>query len=178
MTELWLDRLESAIGTILVVTDSESLIALDFADYESRMQTLLDRRFKQIQLRSVKNPLGMRDRLAAYFSGNFAELETIPVNPGGTDFQQRVWRCLRSIPVGSAWSYGQLASQLGNSKAVRAVGLANSLNPIAIVLPCHRVIGANAQLTGYAGGLERKRWLLHHEGVALNASTSNQLTLF
>lgn len=178
MTELNLDRIESPIGTILVVTDSDSLCALDFADYESRMQTLLARRFKQIELRSIKNPLGMRDRLAAYFGGNFVELDSIPINPGGTEFQQRVWLELRSIPVGSVWSYGQLAAQLGNPKAVRAVGMANSLNPIAIVLPCHRVIGANAHLTGYAGGLERKRWLLHHEGVGLDAPTPNQLALF
>jgi methylated-DNA-[protein]-cysteine S-methyltransferase len=103
------------------------------------------------------------DRLQAYFDRDFTALNDLPVNPGGTAFQQKVWQVLRSIPVGRTWAYGELAKHLGQPTAARAVGMANSLNPIGIVLPCHRVVGANGKLTGYAGGLERKRWLLEHE---------------
>lgn len=177
--ELWLDRLGSPLGEILVVTDDRALYALDFADYEPRMLNLLGRRFEEIQFTTAKNPLGICDRLHAYFAGDLNALQEIPVNPGGTEFQQRVWQTLRSIPVGTVLSYGQLATQLNKPSASRAVGMANSLNPIAIVLPCHRVIGANATLTGYAGGLDRKRWLLNHEGVTLDPLPSQQqLALF
>ena len=106
-------------------------------------------------------------RMSAYLEGDLTAIDPIPVNPGGTTFQASVWQALRSIPPGTAMSYGALARQLGTPSAVRAVGTTNSLNPISIVLPCHRVIGANGSLTGYAGGLERKRWLLNHEGVNL-----------
>jgi methylated-DNA-[protein]-cysteine S-methyltransferase len=92
-------------------------------------------------------------------------LDQVPVSAGGTAFQQRVWKALRTIPAGETRSYGQLAVQLRHPKASRAVGHANSLNPVAIIVPCHRVIGASSALTGYAGGLHRKRWLLHHEGA-------------
>jgi len=85
------------------------------------------------------------------------------VETGGTPFQQEVWRSLRAIPCGTTTSYGKLAAQIGRPAAVRAVGLANGANPVAVVIPCHRVIGSNGSLTGYGGGLERKRWLLDHE---------------
>src|SRR4029079_5446383 len=92
-------------------------------------------------------------------------------NPGGTPFQQQVWTALRAIPAGTVLTYGELATQLGKQTAYRAVGMNNALNPIAIVVPCHRLVGANGTLTGYAGGLERKRWLLLHEGVRVTNST-------
>lgn len=177
--KLWLDRLDSPIGEILVVTDDRALYALDFADYEARMLTLLRQRFQALEFTNVKNSLGICDRLHAYFAGNFDVLEEIPVNLGGTAFQQQVWQALRSIPVGTVMSYGKLATQLHKPNASRAVGMANSLNPISIVLPCHRVVGANASLTGYAGGLDRKRWLLAHEGVTLEPFRDRQqLALF
>ncbi|WP_179198046.1 methylated-DNA--[protein]-cysteine S-methyltransferase [Nostoc sp. T09] len=94
-------------------------------------------------------------------------LDDIPVSTGGTLFQEQVWLALRNIPWGNTISYGELAARIGKPTAYRAVGMANSLNPVAIALPCHRVVGANAALTGYAGGLERKRWLLAHEGVEI-----------
>jgi methylated-DNA-[protein]-cysteine S-methyltransferase len=102
------------------------------------------------------------DQLAAYFAGLLTEF-TLPIAPVGTPFQSRVWAALRAIPYGETWSYGQLANKIGNPAAVRAVGLANGRNPIAIVIPCHRVIGADGSLTGYGGGLERKRYLLELE---------------
>jgi methylated-DNA-[protein]-cysteine S-methyltransferase len=162
--ELQIDRINSDIGSILIVTDSEKLCALDFADYEQRMMQFLQKRYAQLQLTPMVDPLGFSSRIRAYLQGDYASLDPIPVNPGGTAFQQQVWLALRSIAPGTTRSYGQLAAQLGHPKAARAVGLANSLNPIAIIIPCHRVIGANQSLTGYAGGLARKQWLLQHEG--------------
>ncbi|HET8842556.1 MAG TPA: methylated-DNA--[protein]-cysteine S-methyltransferase, partial [Ktedonobacteraceae bacterium] len=105
--------------------------------------------------------------LRAYLAGDPRSLDAIPVDTGGTAFQQQVWSALRSIPLGTTTTYGELAASLGKPKAYRAVGATNALNPIAIVLPCHRVVGADASLTGYAGGLHRKDWLLRHERAML-----------
>jgi methylated-DNA-[protein]-cysteine S-methyltransferase len=167
MTELFLDKIDSAIGEILLVTESEKLCALDFADYEPRMLRLLEKRYGTVRLVTRQNPQGFSDRLQSYLAGSFSSLDDIPVSTGGTPFQQQVWLGLRSIPPGTVISYGNLAAKLGKPNACRAIGMANSLNPVSIVLPCHRVIGAGGNLTGYAGGLERKRWLLQHEGVDL-----------
>jgi methylated-DNA-[protein]-cysteine S-methyltransferase len=163
MMKLRFDELDSEIGTIVVISDDAQLVALDFAGFRMRMNQYLERRFGEFELERVIDPLGITSRLRAYFRGDYAALDAIAVDPGGTDFQHRVWTALRAIPVGETVSYGQLAARLGQPTASRAVGLANSKNPIGIVIPCHRVIGANGALTGYAGGLERKRWLLAHE---------------
>ena len=104
--------------------------------------------------------------LAAYFDGRIDAIDAVEVAMGGTVFQREVWAALRGIPAGSHLNYGRLAERIGRPEAVRAVGAANGANPIGIVVPCHRVIGANAALTGYGGGLHRKRWLLEHEGAA------------
>lgn len=101
--------------------------------------------------------------LEAYFSGDLSKLDEIKVAPRGTEFQQKVWTALRKIPAGTTTSYAELAARIGNPKAVRAVARANATNPIALVVPCHRVIGSDGQLRGYAYGLEAKRWLLDHE---------------
>jgi methylated-DNA-[protein]-cysteine S-methyltransferase len=109
--------------------------------------------------------------LEAYFAGKITALEAINIhNEQGTPFQQRVWAGLRQIPAGKTWSYSRLAHEIGAAGAVRAVGLANGANPISLVVPCHRVIGKDGSLTGYGGGLQRKAWLLAHEGVALPSS--------
>jgi methylated-DNA-[protein]-cysteine S-methyltransferase len=102
------------------------------------------------------------DQLEAYFAGQLTEF-TLPLAPAGTAFQRSVWAGLREIPYGETWSYGQLASKIGSPTAARAVGLANGRNPIAVVIPCHRVIGSDGSLTGYGGGLDRKRYLLDLE---------------
>ncbi len=167
MTDLLIDRVDFELGQFLLVADGETLCALDFADYESRMITLLKKRYSTVRLVETANPNGFSDRLRSYLAGDLHSLDNIPVATGGTPFQQQVWLALRSIPSGTVTTYGELAVRLGNPKAVRAVGMANSQNPVAIALPCHRVVGANQRLTGYAGGLERKRWLLRHEGVAM-----------
>jgi methylated-DNA-[protein]-cysteine S-methyltransferase len=165
--KLLIDRLKSPIGTIWIVSDGEHLCALDFADYESRMMKLLYQRYQSIETIETTDPQGFSSKIAAYLDGNYASLDDIPVRAGGSNFQQLVWQSLRKIPVGTTIAYGELASKLGKPTAARAVGMANSLNPIAIVVPCHRVIGAKAKLTGYAGGLDRKQWLLKHEGIRI-----------
>jgi methylated-DNA-[protein]-cysteine S-methyltransferase len=165
--KLQIDRIESPLGTIIIVSDGVSLCALDFAGYEARMMGLLQQRYPSVELVETIDPQGFSSKVRAYLDGNYENLDDIPVNAGGTDFQQLVWQGLRTIPVGTTLSYGKLAAKLGKPTAARAVGMANSLNPVAIVVPCHRVIGAQAQLTGYAGGIDRKQWLLEHEGIQI-----------
>jgi methylated-DNA-[protein]-cysteine S-methyltransferase len=165
MTPLWIDKIDFELGQILLISDGAALCAVDFSGYESRMMKLLKKRYNTVELMDQKNPQGFSDRLRAYLAGDLSSLDQLPVSTGGTAFQQQVWHALRSIPVGTTHTYAQLAARVGKPTAYRAVGMANSQNPIAIVLPCHRVVGSNTSLTGYAGGLERKRWLLKHEGA-------------
>jgi methylated-DNA-[protein]-cysteine S-methyltransferase len=162
---LCFDEIPSAIGTVLLVTDGARLCALDYVGYEQRMTDLLKPRYSDFRLKKSCDPCGFSSRVRAYLHGEYGALDEIPVLTGGTPFQQRVWAALRTIPRGTVMSYGEMATTLGHPRAFRAVGAANALNPIAIVIPCHRLVGANGSLTGYAGGLERKRWLLEHEGV-------------
>ena len=164
---LLIDRVASPIGDVLLVCEAGGLCALEFADEEHRLRRSLRRRYGDAKPATAADPLGVSTRLRAYFAGRLDALDDIAVTAGGTPFQRAVWAMLRDIPLGSVTTYGTLAGRLGNPNASRAVGLANALNPIAIVVPCHRVVGADARLTGYAGGIDRKRWLLEHEGVAL-----------
>ncbi|WP_436356004.1 methylated-DNA--[protein]-cysteine S-methyltransferase [Brevundimonas sp. CEF1] len=162
-----LDRIASPVGEVLLVTDAEGAVrAFDFSDYEARMLKLLARHYGEVALSEGRAPEAVRAAVAAYFGGDATALDGLPVRTGGTDFQRSVWAALRTIPAGETWSYGQLAHAIGKPSAVRAVGLANGANPVGVIVPCHRVVGANGTLTGYAGGLERKRWLLAHEGAA------------
>ena len=105
------------------------------------------------------------EALRRYFGGDLAALDAVPAELNGTPFQKSVWQALRRIPPGATISYGELARRIGQPTSVRAVGAANGANPVAVIVPCHRVIGSNGTLTGYGGGLDRKRWLLAHEGV-------------
>ncbi len=165
---LTLDRVATPVGEVLLVTDGEGAVrALDFADYEARMTRLLARHAPGALVVEGRAPETVRRAVEAYFGGDVLALDGVAVRTGGTDFQRTVWRALRAIPAGETRTYGQLAAAIGSPKAVRAAGLANGQNPIAVIVPCHRVIGANGTLTGYAGGLERKRWLLTHEGVGV-----------
>jgi methylated-DNA-[protein]-cysteine S-methyltransferase len=163
--DLLIDRVESELGTILLVSDGENLCALDYGNCTHRMTALLQRRYGQFRLRDATDPQGFSSRIRAYLARCFTAIDDIPVSPGGTPFQQQIWSALRAIPLGTTISYSEMATQLGKPTAYRAVGMANGLNPVAIVIPCHRMIGANGALTGYAGGLTRKRWLLQHEGI-------------
>jgi len=120
-------------------------------------------------------PTAIRRAISDYFLGDLCAINSIPVTTGGTSFQREVWAALRTIQAGTTLSYGALARQLGRPKSVRAVGLANAANPVAIVVPCHRVIGTDGSLTGYGGGISRKRWLLVHEGVALEKFATRRI---
>lgn len=166
MELLW-DELETEIGTLRLVANHSALCALYFGEEQPQLMKRLARRYGRFQLRRAKNPQGFTDFFQAYFAGDYQALDRIPVDINGTPFQQQVWSALRTIPSGETISYGELAAKIGKPTAARAVGMANAVNPVAIVVPCHRVIGANAKLVGYGGGLDRKRWLLNHEGVAL-----------
>ena len=155
----------SPIGTIRLAVRDGRLCALDFAERWAVQRARLVRRFGRLEFRSTRGPLRVASRLESYFAGALDALARIPVDPGGTPFQRKVWARLRRVPAGQTVSYGELARAVGAAAAARAVGAANGANPIGIVIPCHRVVGAGGGLGGYAGGLARKRWLLTHEGV-------------
>ncbi|MHC2254739.1 methylated-DNA--[protein]-cysteine S-methyltransferase [Bradyrhizobium embrapense] len=161
-----LDRLKTPIGTALLVTDDDGVLrALDWDDYEARMLDLLRLHYGAVTLRDGRAPVAMRKALSDYFSGDLDRLADVEWRVAGTPFQQKVWHALPKIPHGTTMSYGALAAELKVPNAMRAVGHANGSNPISVVVPCHRLIGANGSLVKYGGGLERKRWLLRHEGV-------------
>jgi methylated-DNA-[protein]-cysteine S-methyltransferase len=162
---LILDRIASPLGEILYAADDTGkTYALDFADYESRMRLLLGRYAAGRALREGRLHWA-REALQRYFDGDVAAIDPLAAHAGGTPFQCAVWEALRGIPAGATLSYSDLAASLKLPRAVRAVAAANARNPVAIIVPCHRVIGRDGQLTGYAGGVWRKQWLLKHEGV-------------
>jgi methylated-DNA-[protein]-cysteine S-methyltransferase len=173
-----LDRLQTPIGVALLVTDADgALRALDWEEYEPRMRDLLRLQYgAPVVLEDARAPGKVRAALSGYFDGDLDRLGTIEWRVAGTAFQRKVWAALPTIPVGKTTSYGALAAQLDVPKAVRAVGHANGSNPISVVLPCHRLIGADGSLTGYGGGLERKQWLLEHEGVVLKKASGRGST--
>ena len=162
------ERFETPTGRMLLMTDEQGLVhALDWEDHQPRTERLLGRYYRHVSLalHEAREESAAKRALLAYFAGRLEAITPLRVATRGTGFQNRVWTALRQIPSGKTWSYGALAKAIGRPAAVRAVGLANGSNPIAIIVPCHRVIGANASLTGYGGGLERKRWLLDHEAT-------------
>jgi methylated-DNA-[protein]-cysteine S-methyltransferase len=168
MTILYLDRVASPLGTLSLVADDEALCALCFDNHGDWLERHLAAHYPDCAVESTRDPLGVASRLAAYFGGALEALDPIPVKPRGSAFQLAVWAALREIPVRTTTTYGALAKKLGKPPgASRAVGLANGANPIAIVVPCHRVIGTNDKLVGFGGGLPRKQWLLAHERVEL-----------
>jgi methylated-DNA-[protein]-cysteine S-methyltransferase len=161
---LRLERWASPISSLLLVTDDDgALRALEFAENEVRMLRLLRRDYGDCPIEPGPAPTSLKRALIAYFNGNIDALADVKTATGGTPFQRQVWQALRSIPAGTTVSYGQLAATLGRKGASRAVGGANGANPIPIVVPCHRVIGADGSLTGFGSGLPRKQWLLDHE---------------
>jgi methylated-DNA-[protein]-cysteine S-methyltransferase len=164
---LTLDRLPTPIGEIDLVTDADGrLRVLEFHDQPQRLARALRLHHRGQAVETGAAPPAVRDGLAAYFGGDLTALMTVPWAIGGTAFQRQVWNALVEIPPGEPTTYARLAERIGRPSAVRAVGLANGANPIAVVVPCHRVIGIGGALTGYGGGIARKRWLLAHEGAA------------
>jgi methylated-DNA-[protein]-cysteine S-methyltransferase len=165
---LSLDRIRTPIGDMLVVTDAAGMLrALDWDNHAARLRRQIAARYRQmrIQMAERRAPAHVRKPLQRYVEGKLDAIDAIPVETGGTPFQRQVWQALRAIPAGTTLSYGALAARIGCPTAVRAVGHANGANPISVVIPCHRLVGADGMLTGYGGGLGRKRWLLVHEGV-------------
>jgi methylated-DNA-[protein]-cysteine S-methyltransferase len=152
----------------LLVTDADGVLrALDWEDHEARMKDLLRLQYGAVDLQDARSPQDLRAALTGYFKGDLDRLGTIRWRVAGTPFQHKVWTTLPRIRAGTTMSYGALAARIKSPKAVRAVGHANGANPISVVVPCHRLIGADGSLVKYGGGLERKRWLLEHEGVVL-----------
>lgn len=175
---LRIERWKAPLCPLLIVTDAEGVLrALEFADHESRLHRLLRNHYGGYKVEKSKAPASVKRALRAYFDGKPDALAKIPTATGGTAFQRQVWNALRKIPVGTTISYGQLAAKLGRAGSSRAVGAANGANPIPIVVPCHRVIGANGTLTGYAGGLPHKKWLLDHEARLCVSRFSRTITV-
>ena len=166
MIRLFREILDTPIGAVVVLSDRDGrLRSVDFDDGQERMTRLLDRRCGRgrwsIDPAADLMPAGRA--LAAYFAGDLRAIDMLEVETNGSRFQEEVWTALRHIPAGTTLAYGMFATRLGQPSASRAVGFANGANPIAIVVPCHRLVGADGSLTGYAGGIARKRWLIDHE---------------
>jgi methylated-DNA-[protein]-cysteine S-methyltransferase len=160
----WMDEVESPVGIVVLIARDGTLACVDYDDCRDRLLALMTRRYGAVILRPAVDPFGFSSRIRAYFEGSLDAIAEIPVDPGGTAFQRKLWTALRRIPAGRTLTYSDVASRMGGRPtAARAVGAANARNPIALVIPCHRLIGSDNTLTGYAGGLWRKRWLLDHE---------------
>jgi methylated-DNA-[protein]-cysteine S-methyltransferase len=161
-TVLQVELVSSPLGQLLLYSTGATVCCLDFLDLRSAIETRLKRRYGRASTVTGSGSEPAR-RLARYFEGDIAALDGIPIDPGGTPFQRDVWQAIRSVEPGTCRTYSWLAAAVGRPHAFRAVGGASSRNPIALVIPCHRVVGADGSLVGYAGGVERKRWLLRHE---------------
>jgi methylated-DNA-[protein]-cysteine S-methyltransferase len=155
----------SPVGRLILVARGDAIVVVAFEESEGEARRWLGRRFGEFQMKDHGDPAGAASALRAYFGGDLAALDQVKVDTGGTPFQRAVWSELRRIPAGSTISYAGLAARVGRPSAVRAVGAANGSNPVAVILPCHRVIAADGTLCGYGGGLDRKLWLLAHEGA-------------
>lgn len=158
-------RLSTPIGALLLVDDDGVPVIAEFAGCEDRVAGQLRRRHGGARPAGGRPPVAVAAAFEAYFGGEPAALDALPAAPRGTAFQAEVWEALRRIPAGTTRTYGQLAAEIGRPEAPRAVGHANGQNPLAVLIPCHRLVGSDGTLTGYAGGLERKAWLLRHEGA-------------
>jgi methylated-DNA-[protein]-cysteine S-methyltransferase len=154
----------SPVGDLTLAARNGHVCLLHFGDDGPGVRGFLQRWYAGEPIETHADPAGAVERLRSYFGGSIDALDGIPVEMSGTPFQRRVWNALRRVPPGSTTSYAGIARAIGAPTSTRAVGAANGANPVAIIVPCHRVIGADGSLTGYGGGLQRKRWLLQHEG--------------
>ncbi|MGH6919728.1 MAG: methylated-DNA--[protein]-cysteine S-methyltransferase [Geminicoccaceae bacterium] len=161
---LQLESVASPIGDLLVAAIGEAVCAIAFEGGEAETERYLARHGGCARVPG-RVPASVRAALKSYFDGDMAAFGGIAVAARGTAFQERVWGALRTIPAGRTASYADIAQRIGQPSATRAVGLANGQNPVPIVIPCHRIIGRDGSLTGFGGGLERKAWLLRHEGA-------------
>ena len=158
-----IDTFDSPIGPLTAAERGRRVCLLHFGPDGSEIDRLFDRWYPG-EPRARQALPATASVLRRYFEGDLAALDTVAVELNGTEFQKQVWQALRRIPHGTTISYAELARRVGTISAVRAVGSANGANPVAVIVPCHRVIGSDGSLTGYGGGLERKKWLLEHEG--------------
>jgi methylated-DNA-[protein]-cysteine S-methyltransferase len=155
------------VDKLLLIMNDRAVCYLGFVE-QSRPPTQVLKDPRWFGAKEGVDLLGVIPQLRAYFAGDLRALEQVPVELVGTDFQKKVWMALRTIRLGTTTTYGAIAQQIGSPKGSRSVGLANGANPVSIIVPCHRVIGADGTLTGYGGGLNNKRWLLQHEGVQVS----------
>jgi methylated-DNA-[protein]-cysteine S-methyltransferase len=167
MDAVQMKTVDSPIGELTVAAHGSKVCLVHFGAVSPAVRSALERWYPGPQVVEADDPGGAVSVLSRYFDGDLNSLDEIEVELHGTAFQQRVWMALRGVTAGTTTSYAKLADRVGSPSAVRAVGAANGANPVAIVLPCHRIIGSNGSLTGYGGGLDRKRWLLQHEGARL-----------
>ena len=166
MNTIALSTVDSPIGELTVAARGPRVCLVHFGPVSKYVRSALATWYPDVPVEPGDDPGGAVSVLKRYFGGDLASLDEVDVELHGTPFQQRVWNALRTVAAGTTTSYAQLADRVGAPTAVRAVGAANGANPVAVVLPCHRIIGSNGSLTGYGGGLDRKRWLLNHEGVS------------
>lgn len=158
--------LPTPVGEITLLLDGTTVLICEFSDHSNRVTRQIERFYSNDQIVDGDCPRQILEVIQAYFGGDRDALDTLETDPLGTPFERSVWKALRDIPAGTTDSYGALAKRLNSSP--RAVGRANGRNPVGLIHPCHRIIGADGSLTGYAGGLDRKEWLLKHEGAILN----------
>lgn len=181
MKTLDIARITSPIGELVLFADGAALVGLEFGNRPGRVSNVrsqLERSLGKFDERESADPAGAVTRLKRYFAGDRNALEGQQVRPHGTEFQRRVWEALCAIRVGETRSYGELAASIGNPNSSRAVGAANGSNPVALFVPCHRVIASDGTLHGYGGGLDRKQWLLTHERATFRTEReAQQLTL-
>jgi methylated-DNA-[protein]-cysteine S-methyltransferase len=159
--------IDTPIGPLTIAANGARVCLVHFGPVDPYVESSLVSWYPGQPVETDDDPAGAVSILARYFEGDLKSLDEIDVELHGTSFQQRVWNALRTVREGTTLSYAKLAERVGSAAAVRAVGAANGANPVAVVLPCHRIIGSDGSLTGYGGGLDRKRWLLRHEGVAM-----------
>jgi methylated-DNA-[protein]-cysteine S-methyltransferase len=162
---IFVDAIDSPIGVLTIAERAGRVCLLHFGPDSPEIHVMFGRWYPG-EGRSWQPLPQLASALTRYFEGEIGALDTISIELNGTPFQKNVWQALRRIPAGTTISYAELAKRIGEPTAVRAVGTANGANPVAVIVPCHRVIGSNGRLTGYGGGLDRKQWLLEHEGVA------------
>jgi methylated-DNA-[protein]-cysteine S-methyltransferase len=184
--------MDTPVGPVVVAWKGEAIVAIQMKETKNRMgwskrdkatspekRLLADlkSRFHDADVERSEEPRGPAKKLARYFAGSVHAIDDLPVDPGGTPFQAKIWKRLCEIPTGETMTYGELAASVGHPDGARAAGGAVGSNPIPIVIPCHRIIAANGTLNGFGGGLQRKRWLLRHEGAAFRDDSPKLLQL-
>lgn len=163
-----IDRADTPVGEMIIVADEQGRMrALGWSDLEERLTGPLVILYRKsgYTLTPKRDPGGLTTAMRRYFAGDLAIIDTLPIETGGTPFQRAAWSALRKVPCGTTRTYAEHARLIGKPAAIRAVGTANGANPISVVVPCHRLVGADGSLVKYGGGLKRKEWLLAHEGA-------------